>query len=113
MRPIGLLVLTCSLLTSFPTSSRAYFDTANDLYALCRSSENIHRAVCTATISGAVDMMQAWGWECQVAGVTREQLKDVVTKYLVENPEIRNDPAVIGIALAMQRSFGCVQPSPR
>jgi hypothetical protein len=55
-------------------------------------------------------MMQAWGWECQIAGVTREQLRDVFTNYLAENPEIRNDPAVFGIALAMQRSFGCVQP---
>ena len=72
-----------------------YFDTGNELYGFCQKPKGAElAAVCIATISGSYDMMTALGYKCQDDGVTREQLKDVVVKYLQDHPEQRNAPAV-------------------
>ena len=88
-----------------------YFDTGNDLRSLCRKPDAFSRGACVATVSGAVDMKAALGYKCATAeGATREQYRDVVTKYLAEHPEKRNAAAVFNILLATQEAFGCRPP---
>ena len=89
-----------------------YFDTGNSLLERCSRTDNFHKGACTGTVSGAFDMMLAWGWKCgsSLDGVTREQVKDIVVKYFVDNPGTRHDPAAFHIVLAIANTFRCEQP---
>jgi hypothetical protein len=60
-----------------------------------------------ATISGAYDMMSALGYKCRDKGVNRGQVRDVVLKYMRENPQDRHVPAVFLIAIAGETLLGC------
>jgi hypothetical protein len=89
-------------------AASAYFDTGNDLYDVCRRKTDHFQGACIATISGAFDMMYALGYTCEGAGdVTREQLRDVAVKFLTDNPQHRNAPAVFSILLAFETAFRC------
>ena len=110
-RLIGVITLTAGLAT--PSVSLGYFDTGNDLYDRCRQVDSISKAICIATVSGALDMMTALGYKCSLdATVTREQMKDVTVKYLQDHPATRNQPAVFSIFIAMKESFGCKLAEP-
>ena len=103
-------MVVCALAVMMATQPAwgSYFDTGNRLYGFCQKPKNSPlEAACIGTISGGYDMMVALGYKCQDDGVTREQLKDVVVKYLKDHPERRNAPAVFNIVLAVQAAFSC------
>jgi hypothetical protein len=101
------------LVTLSTVHGAGYFNTGNDLYDACQLEDDpFARGVCTATVSGAYDMMIALGYVCSgiTDGVTQNQLRDVVVNYLRDHPETRSAPAVFNIALAMKASFNCKAP---
>ena len=62
-------------------------------------------------ISGALDMMRALGFVCKLDGVTREQAKDAVLKYLEEHPEQTKVAVVLQIIPAVEAAFDCKAPA--
>jgi len=105
---IGAAVVAVALF-SVATSDAAigYFSTGNDLYQECQSKSSQLKAACAGVIVGAYEMMEALGYECMGERVTREQVRDVVLKYLREHPEHRHEPAAVSIIMAMEAAFFC------
>lgn len=89
-----------------------YFDNGNKLLARCKDPSPTQEMSCIGTVSGMQDMMVALGYVCQIDGVNREQLKDVLVKYLIDAPEQRNQPAAVLAIRAFQRAFACKRPKP-
>jgi Rap1a immunity proteins len=110
---VYILAVVGALVTLSTVHAAVYFNSGSDLYEACQLQDDpFARGVCTATISGAYDMMVALGYVCSglPEGVTRNQLRDVVINYLRDHPETRNSPAVLNIALAMKAAFNCKAP---
>ena len=57
-------------------------------------------------------MMQAMGYRCASTGITREQVRDSVLRYLAENPDRRNQPASELALTSLKTAFQCVEPAP-
>ena len=56
-------------------------------------------------------MMRALGYVCKLDGVSREQAKDAVLKYLDEHPESAKVAAVYQIIPAVEAAFDCKAPA--
>ena len=70
--------------------AQGFFDDGDTLNYTCREEKgSFARGACLGTVSGALDMMRALGYVCKLEGVTREQAKDAVLKYLADHPERR------------------------
>lgn len=101
------LTLALSLLTSVPAFAR--FDGGNDLLRICEDPRG--EMLCLGTVIGHYDMMEAWGFACGSApGVTKSQVKDIVVKYLRDNPSQRHQPAAFLSAEAITKAFSCRPP---
>jgi hypothetical protein len=68
-------------------------------------------ALAWGTVSGALDMMRALGYVCKLEGVTREQAKDAVLKYLADHPEKTKVATVFQIIPAMEAAIDCKAPA--
>lgn len=92
-------------IVSWAGNSSAYFDSGNELLALC--SPNGNRFMCLGTIIGHYDMMLAMGYKCpNEANVTKGQVRDIVVQHIQNNPKDRHVPAAYLTALALE-GFGC------
>jgi Rap1a immunity proteins len=56
------------------------------------------------------DMMLATGYRCATTGVDRAQVRDVVLKFLSDNPEKRSQPASELAITSLKTAFQCVGP---
>ena len=104
MIKLGIYAICLSLLA--PTSAFAayFFDTGNDLYGKCLSSES---TLCLGSASAYFEMMQELGYSCPGSGRTRGKVADVLTKFLKENPELRHQSAASLAVQAFIKGFGC------
>jgi hypothetical protein len=93
-------------LMAFAAPVEAYFDTGNDYFARC-SDPAKNEIMCIATASSYFEMMQALNWKCNDAGVNRLQIRDVLVKYLRDNPQHRHVPATFNAILAYEQAFAC------
>lgn len=83
-----------------------YFDTGNDMRGRCYKSES-WGAICSSAASAYLDLMMAEGYKCRADGVSREQLRDVMLKYINDTPDERHLPAAFIAILSFEKSFGC------
>jgi len=96
----------------FPGIAQAeYFDTGNDLWGLCTDNFPGHKYLCLGLPVAYYDMMLATGYRCVATG-SREQVRDVVLKYLTDNPDKRNLPASELAMTSLTAAFQCVAPAP-
>ncbi|MBM3544346.1 MAG: hypothetical protein FJX44_07575 [Alphaproteobacteria bacterium] len=107
---IGFLMLAVA---GADAHAQGFFDDGDMLYYACRERKDdpFAQGACLGTVSGALDMMRALGYDCKVKGVTRAQAKDAVVKYLEDHPEKRAGPAVLSIIEAMQAALDCKAPA--
>jgi hypothetical protein len=84
----------------------------NDLLRFCSSREPYQLNFCTGYIEGIRDglMFAALRLKSEPFFVVpneakSDQLKDIVVKYLKDNPETRHKPAGLLIFLALERAF--------
>ena len=104
-------VLFASLLAgvSLPATSAAAFYNGNDLYRACRGNDYLN-GVCLGYVMGAMD---AWTTgrildgktQCVRIGVRAGQVRDVVLKYLEDNPGERDHDADRIVAKALHDAF--------
>lgn len=106
------LVIFSFLLCSTPAQASYFDNSANDYYGRCLSAKTFDTA-CIATAASYLDMMSALGYRCKADNVNRLQTKDVLVKYLVEHPEIRNAPLPFSAILAFETAFSCKVDPPR
>jgi hypothetical protein len=102
-----------AVLLLFPGMVHAeFFDTGNDIWNVCTDNAPGHNYLCVGMSTAYFDMMLAAGYRCAATGVSREQVRDAVLKYLSDNPGMRTMPAS-GLAMAsFKTAFQCVEPAP-
>ncbi len=87
--------------------------TGNGLKERCGSASHVKRAFCigfAVAVAEVVSNMEYMVWRaCFPDGVTGGQLRDVMTKFLDENPERLHDPGVNLAAEAFEEAFPCPQ----
>jgi hypothetical protein len=91
----------------------AYFNTGTDLLGAC-SKDDFNIFKCYGYISGVIDNLQLLqqanlirGANCIPGDATLGQLKDVVVKYAVQNPEERHQNASYLVMRAIVQAFPC------
>lgn len=109
---MGRFIVCAALLVLFTANrSEAYFDSGNALYATCQGTQDFKVASCMATIIGHYDMMMALGYRCgDDSKKTKQQLRDVVVKYMQDNPAERSGTAAEQSFIAVFRAFNCQFP---
>lgn len=108
---IGLLT---AVLLAATKPAEAYFDTGNALLAICDSNTPFNVGRCVGTITGHYDMMMTQGYDCGNETTKNiQQLRDVVVKYLRENPADRSNQAGSLSFIAFMFAFDCKFPEPR
>ena len=106
---LKIATLSTAILFAAVTRCQAnHFDTGNDYWARCFGKENI---ICEATAGAYLDMMQTTGYQCSTDGVTRGQSKDVLMKFLADNPAQRNYTAASLAVVAFLVAFNCKVPA--
>jgi hypothetical protein len=81
--------------------------TGNDLLRVCQSDNLFDQGVCGGFITAVSQMAQIADQACYFEGVTLEQGKDVVVRYLSSNPETRHKRAVVLTSKALIQAFPC------
>ena len=114
---VGLLAVLALLLTGTSTrGQRVSKTTGNELLEACEGSEPFQQAFCLGYVTGASDVDGAEGAafperrrSCVPDSVSNGQLKDVVVKYLKDNPEERHILAAILVVKSVAKAFPCKQ----
>ncbi|MBG6203068.1 hypothetical protein IWQ48_004225 [Labrenzia sp. EL_13] len=119
MRNFGLLValvLVAIIVGAGPTAAQEARDrvdrflVGNQLFKACTSNDVMF---CTGYIVGVKDGLAApgagsdWMNGCIPEGATIRQFKDVVVKYLKQNPELRHGPAAMLVINGIVQGFHC------
>ncbi len=99
--------LALAIALAMPSPAPAVFDTGNDLLDFCTSKDSAKLLLCLGLVTGYFEGMQA-GYKCTVdPKVTRQQLKDIVVKFLHDHPGDRHRPGAILAARAYFVTFDC------
>lgn len=100
--------------TVFPfCTALADFQSGNTLYGICQNNNEIDTRYydCLGYTSGIADTLLSNtidGWRvCLNPEVTRRQVKDVVTQFLVTHPEFRHLAASSLVEHALSNAFPC------
>jgi hypothetical protein len=98
-------------------AAEAVFQTGNDLLSYCRvprEKESVSLAFCTGYVIGAADQISAFQSIkgatreiCMPEGATISQLRDVVVRYLENNPDARHYAAGSSVLVALHAAFPC------
>jgi hypothetical protein len=98
----------CILACALVTPAEAYFDTGNTLLAICEKSDDFSVGLCIGTILGHYEMMYEAGYDCgDDSKRTKLQIRDVIVKYLRENPAARHVRASALSFFAFVDAFNC------
>lgn len=107
-RLIGIFLV---ILVNYPV--KAEFYTGNDLYKICGGTVET-TPICSAYITGVTDAFifastkNVPNSPClPYDTVTIAQIRDIVVKYLSENPDQRHYTASSNILVALKRAFPC------
>jgi len=90
------------------------FVTGNELYGQCTGTSE-EQLICLSYITGVADGMTVTqvvyepspGFACIPDGVNRQQVRDIVVKYMTNNPESRHMHAGAVIIVALKNAFPC------
>lgn len=91
-----------------PCFAHAGFDTGNELFSKMNDESQARRMYALGFVLGVHDMLEG-DLVCAGDNVTAGQLRDIVKKFLTENPSMRNRPAVILSGIAMAQAFPCAK----
>ncbi|MGL3109404.1 Rap1a/Tai family immunity protein [Bradyrhizobium sp. BR 1432] len=106
MKNVVLLsIASAAVCFSYPAT--AYFDSGNTLQSLCSDKDRTTELVCTGVAGAYFDMMVALGYSGCRNSATRKQLKDVLLKYIDQNPEKRDLPSSFLAIEAFSKALGC------
>jgi len=103
-------ICVCTLLFT-ATTANAHFLTGNDLYRMCRGNID-EQEQCLGYVEGVSDginVVRAGSGEppCVRPGVEAGQIRDVVVRYLEDNPQDRDGNAWGLAAAAVGRAWNC------
>ncbi len=105
--------LAVAALLVFPSLAQAkYFDTGGDLWNVCTDNAPGHDYLCLGMATAYFDMMVATGYQCVAQASERTQVRDVVIKYLADNPGMRTMPASELAITSFATAFLCTKPAP-
>lgn len=113
MRPLAILcfvfALTCGMVGSAAGSA---FLNGNDLYAYCTGSDNFTRGICLGYVEGMADSIGVMESVSKAAvfcipPVSARQARDVVVKYLQENPAHRHEAGATLVMEALHDAWPC------
>lgn len=107
-------IIIIALFVTAPQSAKSEFFDGNELYRQCRDTNGIGISICSGYVLGIYDAIDgAQNIEngrkviCAGTNVSGLQVRDVVFKYLVENPSIRHYAAYVLTKIAIIQSFHC------
>jgi hypothetical protein len=102
-----LLMLLVALAASGDVAAAGFTD-GNRLLTDCRASQDeAPHAICLGYVTGAYDMATALSLDCPNERYTVGQVRDIVVKFLVDNPRHRHLPAALLVARALVAELGC------
>jgi hypothetical protein len=105
--------LLAAALFVFPGIAQAeYFDTGNEIWNVCTDNAPGHNYLCIGMAAAYYDMMVAAGYQCAMPAGDRTQVRDVILKYLSDNPATRTTPASELAIAAFATAFQCAKPAP-
>jgi hypothetical protein len=117
MKTLLIIFTTSFFLTAFSalaSSEDSNIYTGNGLSAYCHSPDLNYVNYCHGFINGVVEGILAEGESglseehiCLPENVTRGQIKEIVLKYLKDNPEKLHRPSFILIFNATRKVFPC------
>jgi hypothetical protein len=77
------------------------------LFEACASNQSASRITCLGYVLGVADTLGATGNACIPPGITEDQTKDLVIKYLRDHPESRHLGAASQIGISLMATFPC------
>lgn len=114
LTPIAIVWLASSNPTTVLASG---FKTGNDLLTECEAgepprSDSLNWGICMGYVTGAADALGFWsavgtGKSCIPQGSQAGQMRDIVIKYLRDNPARRHFDAQALVFGALKEAFGC------
>jgi hypothetical protein len=105
--------LLAAALFLFPGIAQAdYFDTGNEIWNVCTDNAPGHNYLCIGMAAAYYDMMVATGYQCAAPAGDRAQVRDVILKYLSDNPAMRTTPASPLAITSFATAFQCAKPAP-
>jgi hypothetical protein len=112
LKVLSCLALTLFIISGVQASSSEAFLRANQLYSLCSSEVKLDNAVCEGYIIGVNDSVFSGHLSnifqvCYPAGITIEQLRLVLVKYMETVPERLHFVAEGIIAEGLATVFQC------
>lgn len=87
-------------------NAKAGFDDGNSLHENCQASDDYKWFLCIAYIKGTIDASNTFAkLACIPPNATAGQLRDIVSKWLRENPEYRSSKAATLVLAAIKEAF--------
>ncbi len=104
MLVLGAVVAAAS--TPGEAANTAFILTGNDLYGHCKAPNVYEAGQCLGYIEGVIDQLEASRAdghlpECLPASITPAQARDVVLKFLTDNPAVREQGASVLVVQAV------------
>lgn len=80
--------------------------TGNDLYLLCTSKNGQSQRDCSNVTFGMAYSLMFLGFAKVTPGLDNVQTRDLIVKFMKENPKDRNENAMIVVHMAMKAAYG-------
>lgn len=107
------LVLAAGLALS-TVPARADWMSGNELHETCASGSAVDKALCLSYVMGVLDGLRFLDLPLKTpVGATGGQVRDVVSKYLADHPETREQPARVLVKSAVVDAWPKLQPKPK
>jgi len=101
------LLLTAFLVVPGPALAGPEFETGRTLLDACNAPNLSQHWYCLGYVASIADMHIERGLVCPAPGVSKSDLKRVVTKYLEANPVTLSESASEGVLYALMDAFSC------
>ena len=107
-----MLRLSIVLMLLLGSPARAAVYSGNTLLDRCNDNENVSWGACLGYITAVSDVLNGGdviaGWKaCNPKNVTPGQARDIVVRWLEENPKERHYSANSLVAIALSEAFPC------
>ncbi len=94
--------------------ARAEWMSGNELHETCASGSAVDKALCLSYVMGVLDGSRFLDEPLKTpTGATGGQVRDVMSKYLADHPEIREQPARVLVKSAVVDAWPKLQVKPK
>ena len=83
------------------------FETGASLLAACDAPNLSHHWYCLGYVTSITDLHVESGQVCLPPGVSKDDLRRIVRKYLAANPSTASEPASSGVLYAVMEAYAC------